>query len=214
MEPPPKKKQRALPNPADEWIAVARNTIETTITADDRTAMQNARQRQLQGFGNHNPSMHIVVPDANNLPNAGQRGFLNNLEAAVDAALAPVPPEEFDGTNRLLEAATLLLNTETPSIPAPVAPITATKPTPTDTIDDDDDDTSIAETTAADTTTAIIQRTRTRPQQRRNKGRLSSNIRLARQQSNRNNIIPIDADVRRELLNLNKAKKIVVLKPF
>ena len=40
-----------------------------------------------------------------------QGGFLNHLEAAVDAALAPVPPEEFDGTNRLLEAATLLLNT-------------------------------------------------------------------------------------------------------
>ena len=90
-----KKKQHTITTPASgdvlnptaEWIAVASN-MQSTITAEDRTAMQNARQRHLKG-ANHEPSMHIVVPNSNNLPNAAQGGFLTRLEHAVDAALSP-----------------------------------------------------------------------------------------------------------------------------
>ena len=208
--PRPKKKQRSLADisaliPRAEFVIQAQN-MATTITAEDRTAMQNARQRHLQGIGNHEPSLHVVIPDANNLPNAGQGGFFNHLEAAVDAALAPpeatapLRPEELEGTNRLLEAAILLLdpNPETPSI---TAATNQTNQADDDEFIVDDDETA----TAADTTTAIIHQAR--PQQRRYAGRLSSNIRLARQQSIRNNIAPIDPDARRELLNLNKAKQ-------
>lgn len=204
----PKKKQRPLVedtytlNPRAEFLIQAQN-MESTITAEDRSAMQNARQQHLQGIGNQEPSLHVVIPAGNNLPNARQGGFFNHLVGAVDAAFSPpeemlpLRPEEFDGANRLLEAATLLVNN--PSIAE-----TATQQTnPTN----DTDATVIVvnddATTAADTTTAVIQQAR--PRQRR-EGRLSTNIRQSRQQSIRNNTIPIDADTRRELLNLNKAK--------
>ena len=70
--PRPKKKQRSLADisaliPRAEFVIQAQN-MATTITAEDRTAMQNARQRHLQGVGNHKPSLHVVF---NNLPNAG-----------------------------------------------------------------------------------------------------------------------------------------------
>ena len=180
-----------------DFMNQARN-METTITAEDRTAMQNARQRHLQGIGNHEPSLHVVVPDANNLPNAGQGGFLNRLATAVDAALAPVPPEVPPEGNRLLEAVTVFLGG---SVAA--SPVTAQPTNPIDDVDDglivDVDD----DATVADTTTAV----NTRPQQRRT-GRLSSNVRLARQQSARNKKqIAIDPIARTELLNLDKAKK-------
>ena len=108
-------------------------------------------------------------------------------------------------SNRLLEAATVFLNTApSPNTPSTTAPETATQQTnPTDATDDaivvdsDDDD---------DATTAITQQARTQPQQRR-KGRLSPNVRQARQQSNRKNLVPIDPIIRGELLNLNKAKQ-------
>ncbi len=213
MPPRPTKKQRPLEdissalNPRAEFLIQAQN-MESTITAEDRSAMQNARQRHLQGIGNHEPSLHVVIPTANNLPNARQGGFLNHLEAAVDAAVSPpeamlpLRPEELEGANRLLEAATLLVNN--PSIAATATQQTnPTETNPTDVIEDnvivdnnDDDD---------DATTANIQQARPRPQQRR-QGRLSSNIRQSRQQSIRNNAIPIDEETRRELLNLDKAK--------
>ncbi len=196
--PRPKKKQRQLEDISALFLTQARN-METTITAEDRIAMQNAQQRQLQGIGNHEPSLHIVVPAANNLPNARQADFQSHLEAAVDAALQP---EELEGANRLLQAATFLANAGT-------NPTQETNPT--DGIDDDviddnnnDEDDDDGTATAADTTTAVIQQPR--PQQRRNRGRLSPNIRRARQQSIRNNLIPFDEIARRELLNLKKAK--------
>ena len=55
--------------------------------------------------------------------------------------------------------------------------------------------------------TAVIEEAHTPRTQQRRPGRLSSNIRLARQQSNRRNTVPIDPIIRGELLNLNKAKK-------
>ncbi len=192
-----KKKQADMSafNPAAEFLIQAEN-MENEITVEDHTAMQNARQRHLQGVGNHDLSMHVVVPDANNLPNSNQVGFLNHLETAVDAALtpddatSPLRPE----SNRLLEAATLFLrNTTTPSITAP-AVTQQTNPT------GDIGDEVIVD--VADTTTS----TRTRPQQRRN-GRLSLNVRLARQQSNRKKAIFIDPNTHGELLNLDKAKR-------
>ena len=110
--------------------------METTITAEDRTAMQNARQRHLQGIGNHEPSLHVVVPDANNLPNAGQGGFLNRLETAVDAALAPSHQKSRPEGNRLLEAATVFLHN---GLHRATAPVTAQQTNPTDDIDDEVD---------------------------------------------------------------------------
>jgi hypothetical protein len=207
----PKKKQCLLAdnsalNPRAEFLIQAQN-METTTTAEDRTAMQNARQRHLQGIGNHEPSFHVVIPPANNLPNAQQGGFLNRLEAAVDAALSPpeemlpLRPEELEGANRLLEAATLLVNN--PSI---AATATQQETNAADALEEE----MIVDNVDDDTTTAAAP---TRPQQRRN-GRLSSNIRRARQQSIRKNTIPIDANTRRELLNLTKAKKTVVLNEF
>ena len=197
-----KKKQADMSafNPEAEFIIRARN-MESTITAEDRTAMQNARQRHLQGVGNHEPSFHVVVPNPNNLPNARQGGFLNRLETAVDAALTPDRPEG----NRLLDAATLFLHNTTPSITAPVTQQT----NPTDDIDDGELIVDVDDT-IADTATDIIEEARTRPQQRpqqRRNGRLSSTVRLARQQSNRQRAVVIDPNIHRELLNLNKAKK-------
>jgi hypothetical protein len=186
-------------NPRAEFIIQAQN-MDRTVTAEDRTAMQNARQRHLQGVGNHDPLLHVVVPDANNLPNARQGGFLNRLETAVDAALTPaeaLPPLRPEA-NRLLEAATLFLHNQTPSISS-----VTQQPNPTDNnVDGELADT----TTVANTTTDIIQEARTRLQQRRT-GRLSLDVRLARQQSNRNKAVVINPNTHRELLNLNKAKE-------
>jgi hypothetical protein len=200
-----KKADMSAFNPEAAFIVQAQN-MERTITAEDRVAMQNARQRHLQGVGNHDPSLHVVVPDANNLPNARQGGFLDRLGTAVDAALAPdeailpIRPE----ANRLLEAATLFLHNTTPSVAAP--PVTQLT-NPIDAIDIDELIVDVDTTTVADdTTAAIMPEARTRPQQRR-RGRLSLDVRVARQQSNRKKAVVIDPRLHHELLNLNKAKE-------
>jgi hypothetical protein len=97
----------------------------------------------------------------------GHGAFINHLEAAVDAALAPEPGSpRRPADNQLLEAATLFLNN----------PTITQQTNPTDAIDDelivDIDDT----TTSIDTTIAVIEEARPPRSRQRRHGRLSSNI--------------------------------------